>query len=97
MQGLPKGVHLPPAIPEALTLGHLLDSMWAQRPSKQMEASPWYQRAIHLVRSELARLTSAAAKVQVHKYNVALAAQGMSDQSAGIRGSDSLQWLLCWS
>ena len=63
MQGLPAGVAMPPATAEALTLAHLLDQMWAQRPSRQMEASPWYERACHLVRSQLGRLTSAAAKV----------------------------------
>ncbi|KAK9841191.1 hypothetical protein WJX74_001700 [Apatococcus lobatus] len=62
VQGMPSGARVPAHVAEALTLAHLLDKMWAQRPSKQMEASPWYQRASHLVRSELAHLTSGAPK-----------------------------------
>ena len=68
LQGLPSGVAVPAHVAETLTLAHLLDQMWAQRPSKQMEASPWYEHASHLVRSELTCLTSGDPKVCAPSY-----------------------------
>ncbi|KAK9827325.1 hypothetical protein WJX81_005191 [Elliptochloris bilobata] len=51
---------LPPCTGEALGAAFFLDFMYWQRPAKQVEASPWYEAAGALVRSQLAERTRLA-------------------------------------
>eukprot|EP00891_Asterochloris_glomerata_P007283 jgi/Astpho2/7283/fgenesh1_pg.00113_%23_86_t len=53
---------LPPHFGAVLTFAHFLDHMYATRPAKQIEASPWYEDAIEIVRQELRQIYKAAQK-----------------------------------
>ncbi|KAK9815884.1 hypothetical protein WJX72_011277 [[Myrmecia] bisecta] len=46
----------------ALLLAHFLDRMWHDRPSRRVEASPWYEQAAALVKRELRSLTAGEPK-----------------------------------
>ena len=52
VQGAPAA--LPPCMGEMLAAAFFLDFMYGQRPARQVEASPWYEAAAALVRSQLA-------------------------------------------
>ena len=47
----------------ALTLAFLLDLMWAERPGKRVEASPWYESASKLANDLLAARLHTAPQV----------------------------------
>ena len=66
LQALQEGLQdpLPPHFGAVLTLAHFLDHMYATRPAKQIEASPWYEDAIEMVRQELRQIYKAAQKVR---------------------------------
>lgn len=65
LQALQEGLQdpLPPHFGAVLTFAHFLDHMYATRPAKQIEASPWYEDAIEIVRQELRQIYKAAQKV----------------------------------
>lgn len=67
LQALQEGLQgpLPPHFGAVLTFAHFLDHMYATRPAKQIEASPWYEDAIEMVRQELRQIYKAAQKVRV--------------------------------
>lgn len=48
---------------EALALAHFLDFMWAERPPRRIEASPWYEAAGSLASRLLLQHTRSAPKV----------------------------------
>ncbi len=48
---------------EALAIAHFLDEMYAERPARQVEASPWYEAAGSLARKLLHQRLRPAPKV----------------------------------
>ena len=66
LQALQEGLQdpLPPHFGAVLALAHFLDHMYATRPAKQIEASPWYEDATEMVRQELKQIYKAAQKVR---------------------------------
>ena len=48
---------------EALALAHFLDEMYAERPARQVEASPWFEAAGSLARKLLHQRLRPAPKV----------------------------------
>ena len=66
LQALQDGLEqpLPPHFEVVLTCAHFLNHMYATRPSKQIEASPWYEGAIEMVRQELRGTYRGAQKVR---------------------------------
>ncbi len=57
------GAWMRPHAGEALALAHFLDAMWADRPARRIEASPWYEAAGALASRLLFERTRSAPKV----------------------------------
>ena len=53
---------------EALAAAHFLDEMYAERPARQVEASPWYEAAGSLARKLLHQRLRPAPNVSINPY-----------------------------